>query len=57
MQVSATCPPLKCFFFNFFAETPFFIGYLSEILPLEAISTNLFTAFYSADHSIADLLR
>ena len=36
MQVSATCPPLKCVFFNFFAETPFFLGYLPENQPLKA---------------------
>lgn len=34
MQVSATCPPLKCVFINFFAETPFFLGYLPENQPL-----------------------
>jgi hypothetical protein len=36
MQVSATCPPLKCVFVNFFAERPFFLDYLPENQPLKA---------------------
>ena len=47
MQVSATCPPLKCDFFNFFAETPFFLDYLPENRPLKGVSTDLYPAFHA----------
>uniref|UniRef100_UPI003F69A948 hypothetical protein n=1 Tax=Candidatus Puniceispirillum sp. TaxID=2026719 RepID=UPI003F69A948 len=46
MQVSATCPPLKCDFVNFFAKTPFFLDYQSENRPLKTVSTDLFCGIF-----------
>ena len=56
MQVSATCPPLKCDFFNFFAETPFFLGFQSKNQPLKVIFRDFFTVFISTALFIADFM-
>ena len=56
MQVSATCPPLKCDFFNFFAETPFFLGFQSKNQPLKVIFRDFFTVFISTEPFIADFM-
>ena len=57
MQVSATCPPLKCDFVNFFVETPFFLDYQSENRPLKTVSTDLYAVFLSTFSLISDLSK
>ena len=57
MQVSTTCPPLKCDFFNFFVETPFFLDFLSENQPWMAFRTEFYALLHSKILFIADLSR